>query len=348
MMRFYASGYAACDEIGIREYTIDPQTAKCEIVSEFSSLMNPSYVLCHPRKQILYAVEELTPEGRVAALSTAGGSLRQLCALPSHGADPCHLSLSPDSRFLFVSNYTSGSLAVFRLDEDGVPVEMSDFVQHEMRESGGIPSRQECAHVHFSHCDGTRVFVNDLGLNAVYVYGWDAARGKLIDRGEVIPFPDGSGPRHLAFSGDSRFLYVLCELNARVHVFERDESGFWRRIQDVSSVPEDFHDFSAFSYSIAAAIRLVDDRTLCVSNRGHNSIALFQIAPDGSLCDRRVIDSGGKTPRDFQALGNCLIVANQDSGNLSVFARVDAGAYSPQSQVPNVGKPSCICVKASD
>ena len=345
MIRFYASGYAARGAVGIRECAFDPQTAECTVVAECASLENPSYVLAHPRRPVLYAVEELSPEGRIAALATDGGGLRKLCALPSGGADPCHLSLSPDARFLFVSNYSSGSIAVFRLDGNGVPVEMSDFAQHEMdaaRRGMGNPSRQEGPHVHFSHCDGTRVFVSDLGLDAVFVYGWDAARGKLIDRNECIQLPVGSGPRHFVFSADSRFLYVLCELNARIYVFTRDAGDSWRQIQDVATVPEDFRDFSGFNYSAAAAIRLVDDRTLCASNRGHDSIAVFQIAPDGKLGGRRLFSAEGRTPRDFQVFGDYLVVANQGSGNIAVFARNGANDYSLRGQMRDVGNPSSI------
>ena len=345
---FYLSGFAEPDEAGVRAYSLDPSTGRCTLEAEYTSLRNPAYVLCHPRRPVLYAVEEVNPMGGVVALAMDGVALRPLRALPSGGAGPCHLALSPDARFLFVSHYAGGCLTVFALDEDGVPTRVSDFVQHTMSaqdRDGANPVRQERAHVHFALCDGKRVFVNDLGLNRVFIYGWDAVQGKLVDHGERIEFPKGAGPRHLTVSEDGRHLYVLCELNAQVHVFEQDGDGSWRRVQVASTVPDEFTMFADFTYSVGAAIRLVDGHTLYASTRGHNSIAAFRVAEDGRLSERRIFSSEGKTPRDFEVAQGCVIVANQDSGCISVFRRDDrTGAYRLKSQTCHVGQPSCVCL----
>ena len=341
----YLGAYAQSGEPGVRKYSFDPRTGSFTLAAEYDRLANPSWLLRHPRKPVLYAVEELSPEGRIVALSDDGTGFRQLCSLPSGGADPCHLSLSPDGRHLFAANYSSGSLAVFALDENGVPAEMSDFVQHRMDAPGVNPARQERAHVHFSLCDGAHVYVCDLGMDAVFVYGWDSVQGKLIDNGERIRLPGGSGPRHLAFSADGRYLYVLCELRAEIHVFSRDAGGVWRNMQAVPTVPEDFGGFAGCSYSVGAAVRIVDGETLCASNRGHDSLALFSIAADGKLYDRRILPSHGRTPRDVQAAGGCLIAANQDGGCLSVFSRdADTGEYMWTGSEDAAGRPSCVCV----
>lgn len=342
---FYLGGYAEPGEAGIRMCSLEPRTGECLVRAECSALVNPSYLLCHPRRKILYAVEEMVPEGRIAALSAEGDRLEKICALPSGGADPCHLALSPDARHLFVANYSGGSLAVFALDEAGVPVKRTDFVRHrlDMRaREGANPLRQESAHVHFSLCDGARVFVCDLGLDAVFVYGWDAGCGKLIDNGERIELPRGVGPRHLVISDDRRFLYVMCELSAQVAVFACGEGGDWRQIQAVSSVPEDFRSFADFRYSTGAAIRFADRETLCVSNRGHDSVACFRVCADGRLSERRILPSEGRTPRDIQVIGGQLIAANQDSGSVAVFGR-EAGGYVPLASAIVGGKPSCVC-----
>ena len=350
---FYAGGYAKPGEGGICRYSLDPETGDCTLLSECVLLENPSYLLRHPQKDVLYAVEELQPEGNVVALSVNDGELQKLCSFPTGGADPCHLSLSPEGQFLFVSNYTSGSLAVFRLDNDGVPVGRSDFVQHTMtarEKEGANPARQGSAHVHFALCDGVRVFVNDLGLDKVFVYDWDAAQGRLTGCSEQIEFPKGSGPRHLEISEDGQYLYVFCELSVEIHVFEKDGEK-WRRIQVVSAVPEEYRPSAGFSnlphgedLSTGAAIRIVSDDKLIVSTRGHDSFAVFRISEDGQLYGRQLFSAAGKVPRDFQVLGAFLIVANQESGSLAVFRRNDpTDRYDLVGHVPHGGSPSCIC-----
>ena len=344
---FYLGGYGQPGEVTVRGYALDPATGRCALTMTCDSLRNPSYLLRHPRRPVLYAAEETEPVGGVVALAVEGEGLRRLASFPSGGAGPCHLALSPDGRHLFVSHYAGGSLTVFELDDNGVPARVSDAVQHVMGDrdrEGANPLRQERAHIHFALCDGESVFVVDLGLNQVFVYGWDAERGRLMERGERLDFPKGAGPRHLTLSGDGRFLYVLCELNAQAHVFERDAQGQWRRVQVVSTVPEDFTAFADFDYSIGAAIRLVDGGTLCVSTRGRNSIALFDVSTDGTLSNRRVFPSEGRTPRDFAVIGGCLLAANQDSGSLTVFGEPDeSGAYRLLHRVTEVGQPSCVC-----
>ena len=345
----YVGAYAQPGEPGVRKYSFDPGTGRCAVAAEYDRLMNPSWLLRHPTMPVLYAVEELSLEGRIVALSDDEAGFRQLCSLSSGGADPCHLSLSPDGRHLFAANYSSGSLAVFALDENGVPTGMSDFVQHRMDAPGVNPARQERAHAHFSLCDGTRAYVCDLGMDAVFVYGWDSVRGKLIDSGERIRLPGGSGPRHLTFSEDGQYLYVLCELRAQIHVFARNENSAWREIQAAPTAPENYDGFSGCSYSVAAAVRIVDGRTLCASNRGHDSLALFSIAADGRLYGRRILPAHGRTPRDVQTIGDCLIAANQDSGCLSIFRRdAESKEYVWIGDAPMAGHPTCVCIAPVD
>ena len=342
MIDFYVGGYARPEQAGIKRFHLDPETLEYRQVAEFSGLANPSWLLKHPEKPVLYAVEELTPEGRVLALAIRpdGGLERLGESLPSGGADPCHLSLSPDGRWLFAANYTSGSLSVFALGADGAIAGRSDFRQHAIEAPGAIPTRQERAHVHFTLCDGGRVFVCDLGSNTVFVYGWDNERGRLVDTDARLPFPPASGPRHLALSADGKRLYVLCELTSAVHVFGQDACGAWQPVQAVPAIP-DFDAFETFNWSVGAAIHFADARTLYVSNRGHQSLVRFDVGADGRLSGRRTIPSGGKTPRDFLPVGGLLLAANQDSDALAVL-RAD-GDGAPVARIPAI-KPTCVCL----
>ena len=341
MIEFYVSGYAKPGEKGIMKCAFDGKVV--DVLDSNDELHNPSWVLHHPDKPLLYAVEELTPEGSLAVLSEEDGHLKMIARVSTGGADPCHISITPDNRYLMVSNYTSGSLAVYELDQNGIPKLMTDYIQHRMdgRQKGN-PVRQEAPHIHFSLCDRNNVYVNDLGMNKVFIYDWDSERGRLIDRRKFLDFPDGSGPRHLVFSKDGHYLYVLCELNATIHVFQKLGNAGWRRRHVVSTVPEDFEDFQKYDWSIAAAIHFVDSRTLCASNRGHNSLAVFSVDGSGQLSNRQIIPSGGETPRDFMITDGFLLIANQGRGAVSIYNKT-LDCYCATGIILKANYPTCIC-----
>ena len=94
---------------------------------------------------------------------------------------------------------------------------------------------------------------------------------------------------------------------------------FFDRIQKINTLPEGF-----IGESFSAGIKLSNDgRFLYASNRGHNSIATFAIAKDGTLTLINHITSGGIWPRDFTLSpdNKFLIVANQFDNNVVVFKR---------------------------
>ena len=341
---FYVGGYAHVGEEGILKCAFDgKQTA---IRAANRELEKPSWVLAHPTMPLIYAVEELSPEGRLAVLEDQGDRLKLIASMSTDGADPCHISLAPDLRHLLVSNYSSGSLTVYELNEMGLPCRVSDFVQHKMTPPdwpGRNPVRQDAPHVHFAFCDGKKVYVNDLGLDRLHVYGWDPAEGKLTSEMYDIGFPGGSGPRHLAFDTAREHMYVLCELDFTVHVFRSAGDGSWARVQAVSAIPEGCRQIGQLSDSTGAAIHFADPNTLCASVRGLDCLALIRVNDDGLLGDRQIVHSGGRTPRDFLPAQGYLFAANQGSDCIQAFRR-EGMVCVPIGEPMAVKKPTCLCL----
>ena len=210
-----------------------------------------------------------------------------------------------------MANYTSGSLAVYKNDENGIPMTMTDFVEHKGK--GINPVRQEGPHVHFCRVREDMVFVVDLGLDKVFLYKIDTENGTVTDTGKFLEFPKGSGPRHLEFDPKRpEIVYAVCELESKAAVF-REENGRYELKQHISTLPESFKETN-----IAAAIRY-QNHHLFVSNRGHDSIAMFRVGEDGLLTPTDIKKTGGKTPRDFAIMGDHLVAANQDSDLLTVL-----------------------------
>lgn len=316
---FYMGSYAHQGEEGILRFHADFTAGRLTRTLTCAQAECPSYLLPHPNGAVLYAVRELTDEGGLYAFAVEGSSLRLLRTLPTLGKDPCYLSLDESLRFLFVANYTGGSISVFRLDEHGVPGEMTDHIAH--IGSGPDPVRQEAAHPHCAVPVGGVVFVCDLGMDRIFRYRLNAGSGKLSAL-ESITMPPGSGPRHLCPSpADKHLLYVVGELSSKVYVF-RLENGGARLVQELSTLPASFT-----GKSIAAALKpSADGGALFVSNRGDDSIALFRILPDGLLELRNICKTGGNTPRDFSVFGEYLVAANQDSDLLTVL-KYDGGSF---------------------
>ncbi|GAA2055269.1 lactonase family protein [Catenulispora yoronensis] len=311
-------------------------------------IADPSFVVHDDARGVLTAVVEQQPEGRVASarftVAEGGSDVRDKTA--SGGADPCHLALHPDGTTLFVANYTSGSVAVFPLDEQG-RVSGSEPAQL-IRHSGSGPrtDRQEGPHAHqvVVTPSGRWVLSVDLGTDSVYVYEYDAAAGRLAQHG-VIAVPPGSGPRHLAFHGSGRYFYLINELAGTVLVCSWDEAGgIGKAGAAVDSRAAADRERGGECW--CAAIRVsADDRFVYTANRVDDTIAVFAVLEDGAgLEPVEVVPAGGSWPRDIVLSpdGGLLFSANQRSDSITVF-RVDAGT----GRLTPVGAPYPITTPSS-
>ena len=353
---FYTGSYAEKGEPGICLWKLSTRSERLSMLKADTQTIRPSWITLNERGDTLYAVREETPGGGVYELKTLRASenpeqptgngtalLRLIRELPSGGADPCHLSLDGREQFLMVANYSSGSLGVISLDEQGHLQELADLRQH--AGTGADPERQEGPHVHFSEEAGEWLWCTDLGLDQVFACTIDYERGRLTDCGIHLQLPAGYGPRHLAFwHEDMEVIYVLCELASRVVVFAEKKAEGKRSkpeyvmLQDISTLPTGFS-----GANTASAIRLYGG-FLFVGNRGDDSIAMYEIAEDGSLRFCSIEKTGGKTPRDFQIFSDFLVVANQDSDSLTVLhinrekKRLEKTAIRADAV-----RPTCIC-----
>ncbi|MGM9594217.1 MAG: lactonase family protein [Candidatus Onthomonas sp.] len=338
---FYIGSYASAREEGIAEYRFDPDSGTITKILSYTGVCHPSYLAVHPSKPLLYAVEERAPFGKLHTFRRTGSSLELVCSVTTSGANPCHLSLSKDGSMLFAANYSSGSLAVYQLDEAGLPIRQSQLIQYTGH--GVNPVRQECAHIHFASEHSKTIYVSDLGTDRVFCYLSESKSGSLHSLLPPICTPPGSGPRHLAFHPLLEgLLYILCELSNTICVIQ-EQAGGYETLQRISTLPEDFT-----GPSKAAAIRISQDgRYLFASNRGHDSISVYAIQADGTLVLLQICPSGGASPRDFLLYGPCLVAANQDSNSITFFRQDEgAGSLSPLSVAAVHTKPCCVCPAA--
>lgn len=337
--------YAAPGEPGIFAYGFDPASAALRPLGSYAGVANPSFLALHPGGRQLFAASEAgqrdePPAAAFAlALSRAPWGLTSLGSRPSGGDWPCHLALDAAGRWLAVANYGSGTVRVLPVYEDGLG-EPGPVRQHVG--GGPHPERQEGPHAHsaiFSP-DSRFLIVADLGIDQLVVYAFDQATGAISPHG-AAPARPAAGPRHMVFHPAGRLLYVANELDNTVAAYAYDPaSGALEPGAVLSTLA------GAVEQNYVADIHMArDGRRLYVSNRGDNSIAVFDVAGDGALSLAATRPCGGDWPRNFAISpdGRHILVANQYSGDVTVLPlRDDAELIGPPGHRVSVPRASCV------
>jgi 6-phosphogluconolactonase len=345
----YTGAYTKTSGKGIYAFQFDSTSGAVEPMGLMAETPNPSFLALHPNGKFLYAVNEngagTATSGQVTAFSidAKSGALTKLQGVLSGGMGPCHLVVDKTGKTLVVANYGSGSVSALAIGADGRLSETPFTVQH-TGSSVKLP-RQERPHAHevVISADNRFVFTPDLGLDHVVSYRLDAAAAKLAPNDP--PFATvqpGGGPRHLAFHPKGKFVYVNSEITSMVTAFSYDAArGAMTEVQTVSTLPKEYSGES----STAEIATDAKGRFLYVSNRGHNSIAVFAIGPEGKLTSVEYASTQGQTPRNFQIdpTGRYLFAANQDSGNVVQF-RIDptSGRLTPTGATLSIPEPVCL------
>jgi 6-phosphogluconolactonase len=321
----YTSG--AGNGNGIRTYWHDSGTLTP--ASELA-MSSPSWLTWHPALPVLYAANE-SADGEITMVVPDGpGQLISVASVPSGGADPCHLAVTPDGRHLLCSNYSSGSLAVFALDEAGMVTDRTDLVTH--GGSGPVADRQESAHVHMAvpldTPDGTVVSAVDLGTDEIRSYTL-APNGSLAPLA-VSAMPPGTGPRQLVRRPGTEFAYVPGELAGTLVTVREGPIGTFTPVSVVPATATPYTDGPNY----VAHLEILGDR-LYLSNRGPDVITEFDLAGEHP---KAVADHPcGAFPRHFAMAGDRFFVAGQKEDAVVSVPR--AGGESVRYAT---GTPTCV------
>ena len=343
----YVGSYAKATEPGIHHFTLDLTSGALTPAGGTSGVANPSFVNISPDKRFLFAIGEAGGKkgGPVVSFSIdEKGALKQLSESNSGGSGPCYITADRTGKVVLVANYGGGSVASIPVSADGKLAEPATFVQH--TGSSVNKSRQSEPHAHSINVspDNRFAFAADLGLDKILIYKLDAEKGTLTANDPAfVEIPPGSGPRHFAFHPSGKYAYVCGEMTSTVHAMTYDAAkGELQVIQSLSTLPEPVKGNSTAECQVHPSGKFV-----YVSNRGHNSIAVFQVdEATGKLTAAGHVPTGGKTPRNFcvDPTGKFLIAANQDSDNVVVF-KIDASSGMPHPAGHEVKVPKPVCVK---
>ena len=323
---------------GIYTCRMDNATGALRVVDSTTDIQNPSFLTISPDKKYLYAVAEnggdpLARFGSVVAYKiTEGGKLLRINEMPSYGAAPCFISTDKKGKFVFVANYSTGTVASYKVKADGG---LTDSICMK-RDEGEKP----LAHQIFESPNGNAVFVVDKGADKIFTYA-KSADGKLTLKNSVSTAV-GEGPRHFDLSPNLKFGYAINELGSTInaYAFDKATNGL-KELQSISTLPSDFKGQN----TTAEIFVHPNGRFVYGSNRGHNSIAIFKIKTDGTLEFVAYEPTQGNTPRNFMITpnGKLLLVANQNSDNVVAFS-IDAttGKLTPTGKNNVIMTPVCL------
>ncbi|MGD0755088.1 MAG: lactonase family protein [Bacteroidales bacterium] len=343
-IRLFAGRYTETGGKGLFIFDLNCEAGTFKLLSETDAGPNPSYFCISKKKDLIYAADEVmefngVKGGGVTALKyiPETGGVEKVKDLVVADGGPCFISLSPAEDYLLMANYSSSSIAVVKLDEKGIPVRVTDTVTFAVNNG-------KVSHPHMISFDpaGKKVYLTDLGLDRIVIYDFDPVSGHLkqIEDG-IVNFPGGTGPRHFVFNSAGTKIYVICELNSTISVFDVDNNGRLKSIQTLTTLAESFK-----GESNCADVHLgKNGQYLYGSNRGENTIVVFKIGIEGKLSLQGRISCGGDWPRNFviDPSGKYILVGNQKSGNISLF-KIDQKNGMPVDSGKDykISAPACL------
>jgi 6-phosphogluconolactonase len=345
-------GTGGGEALGIYRATLDTDKGKLSTATLAAAVKTPEFLAFHPDRTKLYAAANVDGTPAVVAYEIfADGSLALLNSEPIPGGGAAHLSVHPSGKFLLTAQYGAGSVALFPLDPAGRVQPCQQVIEHKGG-SGIVANRQKSPHPHWTgySSDGRFAFVPDLGLDQLVIYK------VLLDQASIQPFGHadsipGGGPRHMKFSVDGRYIFLLNELSLSVATLAYDAD--YGSAELLSSTPTLSDAVKAKEQSNSGSEIVVhpNGQFVYAANRGHDSVTAFRIDPNnGELHVTDVESIRGAWPRsiNLDSSGRWLLAAGAHSNTVTILeVDPETGALTyPKNRVINV--PNAICVLLND
>ena len=314
-------------------------------------LPRATWLTSHPRLPVIYTAADAGPASTAESnivgfeIEPSSGKLTQLGQVGAGGLDATHLAFDSASNTLFVANHGSGAVTAVPVRPDG----QLGAVASSQKDYGTGPNpRQKMPEPHGVAIDPSHRYLlaTDFGADRIFIYQFNGHTRTLTPA--KVPFeavPPGSGPRHITFAPDGKFLYLLTELTAELRVYRWDaDSGHLELSQALSAYPADYSGDQRSGAEIAMSR---DGRYLYVSLRGdQDSLVVYEIAPDtGQLHEIQRVSALGKTPWSIaiDPAGRWLFVANEASNSVTLFGIDPAsGKLTPTDSSLSIPRPVAV------
>ncbi len=349
----FISGFAAGEDGAIHAFHFDAAKGTLKPTHRTADVEHPFFIALSPDGRYLYSIHAPgqfggTEHEQVAAFEVTSdrGELKLLNRVSAKGTAACYLDVDATGRSVLLANYSSGSVAAFPIQADGSLGAAASFFQHEGSSVNLQRQKEPHAHCFVISPDNRFAFAADLGTDEVRIYQLEAATAKLTPhRQPFVRTQPGAGPRHLTFHPNGRHVYVINELLNSVTVFDYDaENGYLLEQQTLSTLPDGYDEVTHCADVKVTA----NGRFLYGTNRGHDSIAVYQIGEDGRLSRTAIVPSLGKGPQNLAITpdDHYLLCANMPGNNVVVF-RIDeqTGNLEAVGEPIEVTSPSCIRIR---
>ena len=336
---------------GIYLYSLDLTSGLLTFCSLVADIVNPSYLSLDEKNRSLFTVSEVEqnqPNGVSSYKIAEDGALTRLSTQPSMGSGACYLTITENADTLLLANYGSGNITSYPVTASS-QVQAASYVNQHIGE-GPNKERQEAAHAHsiVLNNDCSQALAADLGTDQLYAY--KVLKNSTLEYTSSITMPAGSGPRHIVFHCDNQHVFVVNELSNQISVLTINKETQQLTVIEHHSTLPDTGCLNGESW--AGDIHITPNgRFVYVSNRGDDSIAIFEFQPSPAKLNKTTLklvgfkSTSGEFPRGFviDSSGQYLLVANQNSDNIVSFAiDQDTGELS---KIAEIAAPTPVCLK---
>ena len=340
-MYLMVGSYATSEEEGIKVYAWDGEKGEAAYVSGLKGISNPSYQVVSADGERVYSVGEddgLTSTAHALSFDKSQGRLALMNTQLTQGGAPCYINLSPNEDFVITANYMGGSISVLPTETSGrLGENVSTFA---FEGEGVLKERQSQPHLHCVEftSDGKFLLANDLGTDKIHVFPL-TSDGELDEKATFdVELEAGSGPRHLCFSKDGRFAYLINELSGKV-------TGLSYNGETLT--PVQYIEADTVNAQGSADIHLSPDgKFLYASNRlKADGIAIFLVNQETGMLTKAGYQLTGIHPRNFVITpdGRFLLVACRDSNVIQIFSRDEkTGLLVDTGKTIETSKPVCL------
>jgi 6-phosphogluconolactonase len=338
-------GTTAQDEnSGILRLDFDAISGSAGSVDLAAPQQGASFLARSKDGKFLYSIVDKMPHrgekatGLAAFAIEADGNLTQMNEVVAD-AGLCHISLDSTGKWLLGAAYTAGTFSIWPILENGSIGTVHQTIQHEG--SSADSRRQTAPHAHqtITTLDNKQIAVADLGTDKVMIYPFDDATGMIDkDAATFAQLAPGAGPRHIVFHPCGA-MFVVNELDNTVTVFHKDSEKY-EPVQVISTLPEGYSDGTW----TAEILLSQDAKYLYATNRGQDSVAVFEVDDNCQLILQDIVASGPFPQHlTFSPDGKWLLCANMKGASMTVY-NVDesTGAIIEASVVDLPGNPMCL------